>query len=114
VKALPLSDNSTACGAYKTHFARAISETLGGGELKLSSCETAHGVPEAAFIAALTRASGANVSASTGLVGAATKGGQWELDAQISSAVRAPLTPTGIANYTGVMNQNIGAGVGFD
>ena len=82
-----------------------VGRMLRDGAFQLWSCETAQGERGAAFVDALARATGAQVSAATKLVGAAAKGGCWELDAQAETAyARAPLTQTGIAEYSGVMN----------
>jgi Domain of unknown function (DUF4347) len=66
------------------------------GEVLLQSCETGRGARGAAFLAALAQASGASVAAATG---AAAPGGGWALDG--APALGAPLTPLGIAAYTG-------------
>ncbi len=57
------------------------------GELRLWSCDTAAGAVGAAFIEALAQATGADVAAATGRVGAAALGGTWDLAA---FAHRAP------------------------
>jgi hypothetical protein len=77
----------------------AIGDGLGPeGDLLLWSCRTGEGASGRAFVDALSRASGAPVAAAAGLVGAAAKGGSWELEAQSPYAVvRPPLTPSGIA-----------------
>src|SRR5262245_10972815 len=49
------------------------------GELRLWSCETASGNAGQAFTEALSKAVGADVCASTSLIGAAALGGIWEL-----------------------------------
>jgi hypothetical protein len=78
----------------------AIGQALGAGRnLNLWSCQTAAGPAGAAFIAGLARASGADIAAATGLIGAAALGGGWELTA----AAQPPLTAAGVARYAGVM-----------
>jgi len=74
-----------------------IGHALGvGGSLMLWSCATAAGEHGAAFVDALVRATGAEVSASTGLVGATALGGCWELNARSGvTEARAPLTAQG-------------------
>jgi hypothetical protein len=58
----------------------AIGQALGAGRnVYLWSCQTAAGPAGAAFIAGLARASGADIAAATGRVGAAAFGGGWEL-----------------------------------
>ena len=51
------------------------------GELRLWSCDIAAGAAGTAFIEALARATGADVAASTGRIGAAALGGTWDLAA---------------------------------
>ena len=59
----------------------AIGQALGAGRnLNLWSCQTAAGPAGAAFIAGLARASGADIAAATGLVGAAALGGGWKAE----------------------------------
>src|SRR5262249_13521765 len=68
------------------------------------SCETARGRRGAAFVEALARTTGAPLAASTQRVGAAARGGQWQLDARLGGIhVSAPLTALGMASYAGVM-----------
>jgi Ca2+-binding RTX toxin-like protein len=83
----------------------AIGRSLDGGEIRLWTCETASGAEGVAFLAALAGATGASVAASTGLVGAADKGGTWELDVQTRpSHALPPLTAQGMEVYSGVMS----------
>jgi len=64
----------------------------------LPSCFTAAGERGAAFVDALARATGVEVSATAGLVGATALGGRWELHARSGAGeARAPLTVNGIA-----------------
>ncbi|WP_439610866.1 DUF4347 domain-containing protein, partial [Reyranella sp.] len=73
------------------------------GELRLWSCETALGPEGAVFVAALGDALGAPVLASTRLVGAADRTGQWELDVPAGVSPPPPLTPSGVAAFAGVL-----------
>jgi hypothetical protein len=78
----------------------AIGQALGAGRnVNLWSCRTAAGPAGAAFIAGLARASGADIAAATGRVGAAALGGGWEL----ATTAQPPLTAAGRVNYTGVL-----------
>ena len=79
----------------------AIGQALGAGRnVNLWSCRTAAGPVGAAFVAGLARASGADIAAATGLVGAAAPGGGWELAAHVQlGAVQPPLTAAGVAGY---------------
>ncbi|WGD54678.1 Ig-like domain-containing protein [Bradyrhizobium sp. CB1650] len=82
-----------------------IGRALGdGGSLQLWACNAARGERGATFVDALARATGVEVLAATGLVGAAALGGDWELRARSgASEARAPLTAHGMANYVAVM-----------
>src|SRR4051794_21203841 len=73
-----------------------------GAGLSLWSCRTGVGTIGGTFIAGLAEATGATVAAADGLVGAAARGGKWELAGSGASA-RPPLTPAGIAAYDGLL-----------
>jgi collagen type VII alpha len=74
------------------------------GELLLWSCATGQGPRGERFIGALARATDADVAAATGVVGAAARGGRWELDAcSGATAAQAPLTAAGVALYAAVL-----------
>jgi Hint domain/Domain of unknown function (DUF4347) len=83
----------------------ALGARLGrNARLMLWTCETGQGERGQDFVAALASASGTRVGASTRLVGAAARGGCWDLDTACTAAlVRAPLTATGAAAYAGVI-----------
>jgi hypothetical protein len=70
-----------------------------GGTLALWSCDAGMGAHGTAFVDALSGAAGAAVAAAAGRVGAAAKGGSWEL----AVTAEAPLTASTIKNYAGVM-----------
>ena len=79
----------------------------------LWTCKTGQGERGQDFVAALASASGAQVAAATRLVGAAARGGGWDLDtACITPLARAPLTAAGAATYAGVMVAKIWIGSG--
>jgi collagen type VII alpha len=82
----------------------AVGARLGrNARLMFWSCETGQGERGQDFVAALASASGARVAAATRLIGAAGRGGSWELD----TACVAPLTAAAAAAaYTGVMAAN--------
>jgi hypothetical protein len=90
--------------ARQAELAR-IGEALGlSGELLVWSCDTGKGTSGDRFLEALCWATGAPVAAATGSVGAATRGGRWELNARLGAAsVLVPLTTAGIAAYQGLM-----------
>jgi VCBS repeat-containing protein len=109
-------------GRYASELAT-IGQALNGGALMLWSCETGQGERGAQFIEELAIASGAEVSAATGLVGGAAKGGRWLLDARADSVrTLAPLTIEGMQSYEGVMavfnggsgNDTFTGGIGSD
>ena len=76
-----------------------IGLALNGGQLLLWSCETGRGEQGNNFVKMLALSTGAKIGTSTGLVGAAARGGQWQLDAQVGATDSvAPLTAEGIAN----------------
>jgi hypothetical protein len=83
----------------------ALGAALGqNASLMLWTCETGQGERGQDFVAALASSSGRQVAASRRLVGAAARGGCWELDTVCTAApVRAPLTAAGAAAYAGVM-----------
>ena len=111
---------SFASGAFslttmngQTNELAAIGGLLGDGEIRLWTCETAKGAEGAAFVAALARATGARVAASTRVIGASSKGGSWQLDARAWSInTPGPLTADGVKNYEGVMVAKSWANVG--
>jgi len=91
---------STETVARDADYLAAIGRALAmDGGLRLWSCRTAAGPAGTAFVADLAQASGAGIAAATGLVGAAARGGGWELTA----AARPPLTAAGVAAYEGAM-----------
>ena len=73
------------------------------GELRLWSCDAGAGAAGATFIAALAQATGADVAAATGRIGAAALGGGWDLAAYAHRTPTCPLTTTAMAAYAGVL-----------
>jgi protocadherin Fat 4 len=81
-----------------------IGDALGSdGTIALWSCETGAGWQGACFVEALERATGAEIAASQGLIGAASKGGTWNFGTERFIAAQAPLTTAAIQTYEGVM-----------
>jgi hypothetical protein len=79
-----------------------IGEALGpDGDLRIWSCRTGDGEAGAALVDGLARATGVQVSAATGLVGACALGGSWKLMG--ASMPRSPLSEAGMAVYGGVL-----------
>ncbi|HTK78261.1 MAG TPA: DUF4347 domain-containing protein [Gemmataceae bacterium] len=74
-----------------------------GGDLRLWVCNAGKGRKGAAFLGDLAAATGAAVSAATGLVGAVLRGGRWDLDAGPACTVPPPLTASAIAAYADVL-----------
>ena len=89
-------------------YAAELSEVgliLGDGAFQLWTCESGQGKRGVAFVDALARASGAQVAASTQLVGAAARGGWWELTRAQAANRRecAADSAEASASYAGVM-----------
>ena len=87
----------------------AIGRALGAdGDLRLWSCSAGAGPEGDDFVTRLAWASRADVSAASGPVGAAAKGGAWRLNSR-SSRVEAPppLSAAGMASYCGVLDDFI-------
>jgi hypothetical protein len=82
-----------------------IGAALGGGTLNLWSCHTGNGKAGQAFLEAFAKITGKGIAASEGLVGAAGRGGSWELRAGApgTAAAKPPLTPEGVVQYCGVL-----------
>ncbi len=73
-------------------------------QVLLYGCRTGAGTEGRAFVRALSDALGVPVAASSTLIGAAAKGGNWELDvANADLAAIAPLTVSAIQIYEGIM-----------
>lgn len=92
----------------------AIGRALGADdELRLWSCATGAGAAGRDFVERLAQATGADVAAATGRVGAAARGGDWQLTVRSSrAAAMPPLTPSGIAAYAGVLATQTWIGAG--
>ena len=90
--------------AHSSHL-EDIGRALGDdGGLLLWSCESGQGKRGAAFVEALAAATAARVAASSRIIGAAAKGGWWELDERSGNlCVSPPVTLHGAAAYGGVM-----------
>lgn len=92
---------------YAADLAAAGAAVGSHGDLRLWSCAVAHGERGAAFVDAVARANNIYVTASAGPVGAAVRGGSWELAALgVPVSVRAPLCIEGQAAYPGVLDTN--------
>lgn len=84
------------------------------GALLLWTCKTGAGEEGRAFVEALASATGAKVAAAPGLIGAAAKGGAWDLGTQAGNVIPfPPLCARSIATYAGVM-ANYDATTGTD
>src|SRR6201987_5785831 len=92
---------------YAADLAAAGAAVGSHGDLRLWSCAVAHGERGAAFVDAVARASNMFVTAAAGPVGAAVRGGSWELAARgVPVSVRAPLCLEGQAAYAGLLDTN--------
>jgi hypothetical protein len=82
-----------------------IGHALGpSGELLLWSCGTGSGTRGAHLLEALAIATGSRIAASSGLVGADSRGGSWKLDLHRHDVVmETPLSAEGKSAYAGVL-----------
>jgi len=83
-----------------------------GGDLRLWSCCTGAGSVGTAFVDSLAQATGAKIAAASGLIGAADRGGTWELNARANITAHPPLTEKGVAGYASVLAPNYWQGPG--
>jgi hypothetical protein len=84
-----------------------------GGEVRLWSCDSALGVVGASFIAAVAELMGVDVTAATTPIGAAARGGSWNLTTiQNRAPANPPLTTAAMERYTGVMRTLTSNGMG--
>ena len=82
-----------------------IGAAIDSGDIVLWSCRTGAGARGRAFVTALAHATGAEVQAATGYIGAAARGGCWELDVRTApSSAQPPLTDKACSAYPGLMN----------
>lgn len=104
---LRLGDSRLDAGSLAQHQAslatlgRALTEE---GDLLLYGCEIASGAAGAALIADLAQATGADVAASDDLTGAASLGGDWELEiVQGRMEATQAFSETALRDFTGVL-----------
>ena len=90
---------------YQAQLAQIGSALQPGGGLLLYGCDVAQDAAGVAFIDQLSAATGgANIAASSHLVGAADQGGSFTLDVNVGQvAVPTPFTAETQANFTGVL-----------
>ena len=87
-----------------------IGRSLRDGTIQLWSCRTGCDANGAAFVDALARATGAEVAAAMGLVGAAARGGNWVLEnPRAATPAAVPLTAMGQAAYAGLFETVTGS-----
>ena len=98
-------DWSVESAAAEAEDLAAIGRALGPDcDLRLWSCHTGAGPTGAAFVKRLAQATGGEVAAASGQVGAAARGGSWQLTALSNRAApQPPLTTAGLARYAGVL-----------
>ena len=93
-----LAEHATALAAIGTALAP-------GGVLQLYGCDVAQDATGLDFLRALATTTGASVAAATHLVGAASDGGSWALDAEIGTArVSSPFTAATTAAYPDLLS----------
>jgi hypothetical protein len=87
-------------GTYAPELAMLRSALAPGGDLLLYGCSVAAGSTGQAFATDLARLTGKDVAASTHLVGAADRGGNWNLDWHSGPITApAPFSPAALAAY---------------
>ncbi len=93
---------------YGAELARIGAEMSPGGQLLLYGCDVAEGGDGHALVQQIAALSHLNVAAATGLVGAASLGGNWTLDYEVGHA-RAPVifSPAAEQRYGYLLSQTI-------
>ncbi|MGO4830764.1 beta strand repeat-containing protein, partial [Rhizobiaceae sp. 2RAB30] len=79
--------------------------------ISLYGCETGSGTEGRSFVDGLARATGADVAASSTIVGAAALGGGWDLDIATGDGARLFASPSSLAAYPGLLAVNFTKGV---
>ncbi|MDB5811409.1 MAG: hypothetical protein JWN94_3531, partial [Betaproteobacteria bacterium] len=93
-------DQPALAGAYTNLIAGWREAMTANADVLLLGCDVAQGAEGAAFIAALANATGADVAASTGLTGAAARGGDWTLESATGPIdTRLALADSAMAAY---------------
>jgi hypothetical protein len=105
--ALHFSSGTLSRASLAAHAAalRRIGTALApDGDLLLWACEAGRGPAGEEFLAALARATGANVAAATHPVGSQAHGGCWELDAAVGAVTAGvPFSPAAQSHFAGLL-----------
>ncbi len=92
-----ITDRSAEISAWSSSLTK-------NADILLYGCDVAAGSTGSAFIGQLARTTGADVAASTDATGAASKGGNWVLEAATGPIeARSPLTNKAMAGYEALM-----------
>lgn len=86
--------------SHATELATIGSVLKPGGDILLYGCSAGRGEAGAQFIGRLAQAAGADINASNDLTGAATQGGDWQLEYATGNIETTALN---VANYQGVL-----------
>jgi Ca2+-binding RTX toxin-like protein len=78
------------------------------GDILLYGCEVGQGDAGAAFLEQLSDATGSDVAASTGLIGAAALGGHWRLEAHVGTILARPLAAPAFAGTLAIVTGTVG------
>src|SRR5580658_4992079 len=96
--------DSATIGQYQSELATIGAALQPGGAIQLYGCDVAQDAAGDAFLQRLSQATGANVAASSGLVGAAADGGSWALNVDVGTIdVGGPFTSAAQAAYPDVL-----------
>lgn len=94
---------TAATAAREAAELAAVGRAVGpDGEMLLWSCEAGAGAAGELFLDALVRVTGAQTAGAKARVGAAARGGTWELGPR-GAAAKQPLTSVGAAEYAGLL-----------
>ncbi len=92
--------DSQSLPSYAADLAAIGASSAPGGDLLIYGCDVAQDAAGQAFVQAIASATGANVAASTQLVGATATGDNWTLDYQTGPITAAPaISDASGANY---------------
>ena len=97
--------SASTIGQYQSELAAIGTALQPGGDIQIYGCDVAQDPAGVSFLDQLSAATGgANVAASSHLVGAAADGGSWTLDVNVGNAtVVAPFTASAEAAYPDVL-----------
>ena len=98
--------NAATIGDYLAQLAQIGAALQPGGDIQLYGCDVAQDATGDAFLQQLSQATGgANIAASSHLVGSAAQGGSWTLNVNVGTVdVASPFTATALSAYPALLN----------